>query len=112
MTHPQEPFFELRIYPVFPGCMERLVTWMEERVIPFQTSMGMVVTGSFISLENKEEYIWIRRFENEEEKNRLYDNVYKSREWIEEIGEVNGTLIDRKNIRVVRMKATPHSVIS
>jgi hypothetical protein len=107
----QGPFFELRFYPVRPGCMEKLVAWMEERVMPFQASKGMVAVASFASLEDEEEYVWIRRFESEAEKIRLYDDVYGSREWVDEIGPVNGTLLYREKIRVVRMKATPRSVI-
>lgn len=105
------PFFELRFYPVRPGCLEKLVDWMEGRVIPFQASKGMVAVASFVACEADEEYVWIRRFESEAERSRLYDEVYGSREWIEEIGPVNGTLIYRERIRVVRMTATPRSVI-
>lgn len=104
-------FFELRFYPVKPGKMEEWVNQMEEVIIPFQVSKGMTFVASFISLDNPDEYIWIRRFESEEEKERLYRAVYESGAWKDQIGPKNGELIDRANIRVVRMEATKKSII-
>jgi len=104
-------FFELRFYPVKPGKMEAWVNQMEEVVIPFQISKGMIFIASFVSLDNPDEYIWIRRFESEEEKERLYRAVYESDVWKEQIGPRNGEMIDRANIRVTRMASTPKSVI-
>jgi hypothetical protein len=91
--------------------MNDWVRQMEEVVIPFQVSRGMTFVASFVSLDNPDEYIWIRRFESEEEKEKLYAAVYECDVWKERIGPVNGEMIDRANIRVVRMSPTPKSVI-
>lgn len=104
-------FFELRFYPVKPGKMEEWVKQMDEVVVPFQVSKGITFVASFVSMDNPDEYIWIRRFESEEEKERLYKAIYESDVWKEQIGPKNGEMIDRANIRVVRMAATPKSVI-
>ncbi len=40
-------FYELRQYKVLPGKMAEWVRIMEEEIIPFQVSKGMVVCGSF-----------------------------------------------------------------
>src|SRR6476469_311059 len=40
-------FYELRQYFVRPGKMDEWVKIMEEEIIPFQTSKGMVICGSF-----------------------------------------------------------------
>ncbi len=39
-------FYELRQYPVLPGKMNEWVEFMEQEIIPFQVSKGMVITGS------------------------------------------------------------------
>ncbi len=40
-------FYELRQYKVLPGQLAGWVKIMEEEIIPFQVSKGMVITGSF-----------------------------------------------------------------
>ena len=104
-------FYELRQYRIFPGQRERWVRYMEEVIIPFQISKGMVVAGTFIGQEEDDLYVWLRRFESEEERERLYEAVYGSDEWKEEIGPEAGTMVDRDQIVVTRLEPTPKSVI-
>jgi hypothetical protein len=44
-------FFELREYRIKDGERERWVKLMEEKVIPFQVSKGMVFVASFVATE-------------------------------------------------------------
>jgi hypothetical protein len=104
-------FFELRQYHIHPGQQKAWVKCMEEEIIPFQVKMGMVILGSFVGEEDESVYVWIRRFENEEERKRLYDAVYQSDYWKTEISPRVPTMIDREKIKVTRITATPHSVI-
>jgi NIPSNAP protein len=104
-------FFELRQYVVRPGKQAEWVKCMEEEIIPFQVKMGMVILGSFVGEEDPGVYVWIRRFENEGERKRLYDLVYQSDYWKNEIAPKVGALIDREQIKVQRIVATPRSVI-
>lgn len=104
-------FFELRQYYIRPGQLGNWVKCMEEEIIPFQTKMGMVIIGSFRGEVDESVYIWIRRFENEEERKRLYDAVYQSDYWKNEIAPRVPTMIDREQIKVTRLVATPRSVI-
>src|ERR671933_2457977 len=104
-------FFELRQYRTKPGQREKWVKFMEEEIIPFQVSKGMVILGSFVGQEEDDLYVWIRRFESEEERERLYQAVYESDRWKNEIAPQVGELIDRSKIVVTRIEATPKSVI-
>ena len=74
-------FFELREYRIKGGQRERWVKLMEEKIIPFQMSKGMVAVASFVATEEPDLYVWIRRFESEEERDRLYKEVYESDYW-------------------------------
>lgn len=103
--------FELRQYRTRPGQREAWVKCMEEEIIPFQVSKGMVIVGSFIGEEEDDLYIWIRRFENEEERKRLYKDVYESDYWKNEIAPKVPDMLFREKIHVTRMLPTPHSVI-
>ena len=104
-------FFELRQYEIRPGCQADWVKLMEEEIIPFQVSKGMVVIGSFVGEEDAGIYYWIRRFESEEQRIELYAAVYESDQWKNDIGPRVGKLMNREAIKVTRLVATPKSVI-
>ena len=104
-------FFELRQYRMRPGHEENWVKYMEEVIIPFQISKGMVIWGSFVGEEEKDLYVWIRRFESEEQREQLYEAVYESDTWKNEIAPKIPDMMDRSQIKVTRLEATPRSVI-
>jgi hypothetical protein len=103
--------FELRQYHVRPGRQEAWVKCMEGEIIPFQFKMGMVVLGSFVGEDDDSVYVWIRRFASEEERQRLYDAVYQSDYWKNEIAPKVSAMLDREQMKVTRLVATPRSVI-
>ncbi len=103
--------FELRRYTIEPGQRERFVQLMEETIIPFQTSKGMVILGSFVAEEDDQTYVWIRRFRSEEEREQLYDAVYNSDYWRDEVAPQVGSMMNRESIQVTRLNATPRSPI-
>lgn len=103
--------FELRQYRIKGGQRERWVKLMEEEIIPFQVSKGMVVIGSFVGEEEEDLYVWIRRFEDEQERERLYNEVYESDHWKNEIRPQIDEMLDRETMQVTRLEATPKSVI-
>ena len=104
-------FFELREYRTKPGQRERWVKFMEEVIIPFQISKGMVVIGSFIGTQEDDLYIWIRRFDSEEQREALYAAAYQSDEWQNVIAPQIPEMMDREKIVVRRIAPTPRSVI-
>ena len=121
-------FFELRIYQVFPGKMTEWLKLMEDTIIPFQVSKGMIIHGSFKeksfdrfyinngkremeTLENRSSYIWIRRFKNLEHKEKLYKDVYESHEWINKIAPKVEKLINRSTIVVHNLTPTALSIM-
>ncbi len=104
-------FFELREYRTKPGQRESWVRFMEEQIIPFQVGKGMVILGSFVGQEEDDLYIWIRRFESEAERERLYKAVYESDTWKNEIAPKIPEMMDREKIIVRRIEATSKSVV-
>ena len=52
--------FELRQYRILPGQRDTWVRFMEDVLIPFQVSKGMVIVGSFVAEEDDDLYVWIR----------------------------------------------------
>lgn len=104
-------FFELRQYRVLPGKRDAWVTFMEGVIIPFQVSRGMVIVGSFVAPEEDDLYVWLRRFESEEQRVALYQAVYETDYWKNEIAPRVTELLDRSRIVVTRIAATAKSPI-
>ena len=103
-------FYELRQYRIHPGRMDDWVKLMEQDIIPFQVSRGMVITGSWRGEEDETVYIWMRRFASEAERERQYESVYQSEHWKTEIAPRIAELMDRSEIRITRLVPTPKSV--
>ena len=103
--------FELRQYHIKPGQQENWVKLMEEEIIPFQVAQGMVINGSFRGEEDDTQYVWIRRFNSEHEREELYEKVYESDHWKNEIGPRIPEMMDREQINVTRLTPTPKSPI-
>ncbi len=64
-------FYEVRQYKIRRGKMTEWLKLMETEIIPFQVSKGMVITGSYRGETDDSVYIWLRRFNTEEERDRL-----------------------------------------
>lgn len=104
-------FFELRQYRVRPGRMDEWVRLMEEKIIPFQTAQGMTVVGSFRGESDDSLFFWVRRFESEADRERLYEAVYGSEFWKNEIAPQIPDFLDRERNVVARVVATARSSI-
>jgi hypothetical protein len=103
-------FYELRQYKVLPGRMDGWVKMMEQEIIPFQVSLGMVITGSYRGETDDSVYVWLRRFESEAERETLYKAVYESDHWKNNIAPRVPEYLDRSAIVVTRIVPTPKSV--
>jgi hypothetical protein len=103
--------FELRQYKIKPGHRDAWVRLMEDEIIPFQVSKGMVILGSFVGEEDESVYVWIRRFKDEAERERLYEEVYQSDYWRDEIGPRIPDMMEREEMQVTRLEPTAKSPI-
>lgn len=103
--------YELRQYRTEPGTRDQLVKVMVEEVIPFQASKGMIIVGTFVNEEDPDSYIWIRRFDDDAQREAQYAAVYESDHWKQVIApKFKGVLI-RESINVTRMVPTALSVL-
>jgi hypothetical protein len=102
-------FYELRQYHVLPGKMDEWVKIMEKEIIPFQVSRGMVITASFRGETDESAYVWLRRFESEEQRVQQYKDVYESEFWTSHMAPRLGVLRDPTKRVVTRLVPTPRS---
>jgi hypothetical protein len=104
-------FYELRQYKVLPGKMDEWVRVMEQEIIPFQVSKGMVVCGSFRGETDDSVYVWLRRFESEVEREALYKAVYESDFWKNQMAPKIPDYLDRSSNVITRIVPTPKSTV-
>ena len=102
-------FYELRQYTIKPGCMAEWVEFMEQEVVPFQISKGMLITGMYRGEQDDSLYVWMRGFDSEAQQEALYEAVYESDYWKNEISPRVDQLLDRESIKVLRIVPTPKS---
>jgi hypothetical protein len=104
-------FYELRQYHVRPGRMAEWVKIMEQEIIPFQVSKGMVICGSFRGETDDSTYVWLRRFESEAEREALYKAVYDTDHWKTKIAPRVPDYLDREKMVVTRIVPTAKSTM-
>jgi hypothetical protein len=104
-------FYELRQYKVRPGRMDEWVKIMEEEIIPFQVSKGMVICGSFRGETDDTHYVWIRRFDSEAQREALYKAVYETDHWKTNIAPRVPECLDREKNVITRIVPTPKSTV-
>lgn len=104
-------FYELRQYKVLPGKLDEWVRIMEQEIIPFQVSKGMVICGSFRGETDPSVYVWLRRFESEAQREALYKDVYESDYWKTQIAPRVPEFLDRPHNVVTRILPTEKSTV-
>lgn len=101
--------YELRRYQIEPGRRDEWLQLMESKIVPFQRSQGMDIVGTFLDEQDPDVFVWMRRFESEEQRVAQYAAVYESDTWKNEIAPVSGQLLRRENISVTRLWPTAAS---
>lgn len=104
-------FYEIRQYKILPGKMNAWLELMHSDIMPFQVSKGMVISASFQGEEDDSVYIWIRRFENEAQREQQYEAVYQSEHWKNVLSPRIGEIMDRDAMLVQRVTATAMSIL-
>jgi NIPSNAP len=105
------PFYEIRQYIIRPGKMEEWLKFMQEEVFPFMVAKGMIISGSFRGEEDDSVYVFLRRFESEADRERLYQAVYETDHWRNNIRPTVRALMDRDAMNIQRIIPTPVSTM-
>jgi hypothetical protein len=102
---------ELRQYRTRPGQRENWVRLFEQEVKPFQESKGMVILGWWIGEQEDDLFVWMRQFDSEAERERLYAEVYQSDQWKNEIAPKIPDMLDRDRMVVTRLEPAAAGVV-
>ena len=101
-------FYEINQYRVIPGKMDAWLQLMEEEFIPFAAEHGLNSVGSFRDAYDTT-HTWIRRFDSEEELERVHAAVYGSDFYKNEIEARLPKLIMKGGYISQRIIPTPNS---
>jgi len=101
---------EVRIYTIHEGKREEFVELYDQVLLPAQREFGLDVLGQFISLDDDQTFVWLRRFDSQEERQRKWDEFYGSDLWKNDLGpRANAMIKDSDN--VIAAAPTPGSAI-
>jgi hypothetical protein len=94
---------ELRQYRTKPGQRDKWVQFMHEHIIPFQRSKGMEILDTWVGEQEDDLFVWIRRFASEEDRVRLYAEVYESDHWKTQIAPKIPEMMERGRAVITRL---------
>ncbi|ANZ41692.1 hypothetical protein BBK82_42845 [Lentzea guizhouensis] len=69
-------FYEIRTEHARTGLGAELAQYMDETVIPLHQETGMTVVGSFTAADDEDSFVWIRRFEDAADRERVLAAVH------------------------------------
>ena len=97
---------EIRRYVAFPGRRAELVDVMDRVVIPFVRARGVEVLASLVVPDDEDAYIWIRSFDDADDRDRAYAAIYEDPEWVDTIGPTVKKLMDVPRAVITTATAT------
>ena len=103
--------YELRQHRVRKGKMKQWLRLMEQEIMPFQVSQGMVIPAGFTAPGDAGLSVWLRRFRNEAERKRLSRKVYQSDHWKKTLAPKISAVLHTESIVVTQLVPTPRSVL-
>ncbi len=69
-------FYEIRTEHAHPGRGAELARHLTGTVIPLHEQLGMHVVGSFTVVGDEDSFVWIRRFEDAADRERVLSAVH------------------------------------
>jgi hypothetical protein len=70
-------FYEIRRETAAPGRGREMTRWMTEQVVPLHEAHGMQVVGTFTDADDEDVFVWIRRFLDDAERERIVGRVHR-----------------------------------
>ncbi|NGY62582.1 NIPSNAP family protein [Lentzea sp. NEAU-D13] len=100
-------FYEIRTEHARAGLGPELALYMDKTVIPLHQERGMTVVGSFTAAGDEDTFVWIRRFDDAADRERVLDAVHSDPRCATIAGTVSALLSRPES--TVRLEPTPTS---
>jgi hypothetical protein len=86
--------FELRAYMAQPGRRDELITMFEDVFLSAYEAVGTRVAGSFLSLDNPDQWVWVRAFADAVARGQALQGFYGGAIWQQHADACNATIRD------------------
>lgn len=102
------PIVELRMYALHPGRRDELIELFEREFIEPQEAVGIQVLGQFHDLDDPDQFVWLRGFNDMSAREKSLHAFYNGPIWKAHRDAANATMIDSDNVLLLR-PVHPHS---
>jgi len=99
------PILELRTYALHPGRRDDLIKLFEREFIESQEAVGIQVIGQFNDLDDPNQFVWLRGFNDMSARAQSLHAFYDGPVWKAHRDAANATMIDSDNVLLLRL---PH----
>ena len=99
------PIVELRMYILHPGRRGELIKLFEREFIETQEAVGIQVIGQFYDLDDPNQFVWLRGFNDMSARAQSLHAFYDGPIWKAHREAANATMINSDNVLLLRL---PH----
>jgi hypothetical protein len=101
-TATYSPVLELRRYTLHPGRRDELIELFEREFIEAQEAVGMQLIGQFYDLDDPNQFVWLRGFNDMSAREGSLYAFYSGPVWKAHRDAANATMIDSDNVLLLR----------
>lgn len=96
------PIVELRMYALHPGRRDELIELFEREFVEPQEAVGIQVLGQFYDLDDPDQFVWLRGFNDMAAREKSLQAFYSGPVWSAHRNAANATMIDSDNVLLLR----------
>ncbi len=97
------PILELRRYTLHPGRRDDLIDLFDREFVETQEAVGVQVIGQFYDLDDPNQFVWLRGFNDMSARERSLHAFYDGPIWKRHRDAANATMIDSDNVLLLRL---------
>ena len=104
-TH--SPIVELRQYTLHAGRRDDLIELFDREFVETQEAVGIQVIGQFRNLDDPDQFVWLRGFNDMSARAQSLNAFYSGPIWKTHREAANATMIDSDNVLLLRLAHPP-----
>jgi len=102
-TQTHSPIVELRQYTLHAGKRDTLIELFDREFVETQEAVGIQVIGQFRNLDDPDQFVWLRGFNDMSARAQSLNSFYSGPIWKAHRDAANATMIDSDNVLLLRL---------